>query len=339
MAPLSDQEQLESSWRALSGRVRKPGWSIIEICRAESCSVHGGRRSPGGEESLLVDIRESLNVSEAQLPRGQGFSVLIAEGLPGPADHTWIAIVKQANAPLPLFGMMAADLVALLRDSGALGGQRIFAILIARIRAWQEFMKRDRSGLLSAEEEIGLVGELMVLGDLLDCGMPAEAVIEAWAGPEDGLHDLLVGVGSVEIKTTTAAAGFLADIGSLEQLDDSVRKPLYVACVRLSQEIEGMTLPEHCEALLARIEESSGAAKLLSAKLLMAGYLESVRPHYARRFTLKELGYRLVDESSPRLTRANVPGAVHRARYLMDLDVIPESAKRFSQIVDSLGGA
>lgn len=183
------------------------------------------------------------------------------------------------------------------------------------------------------------MGELLVVEDLMRSGVPASAALDAWVGPENGLHDLLVGNGAIEVKATTAGAGFLAEIGNLEQLDDSVRKPLYVACVRLAQDANGRTLPEHCDALVDSMGTGSAAARTLREKLLMAGYLEAHRSLYIRRFAFRDLGYRLVGPQTPRLTRATVPGAIHRARYVLDLDVIPEATKRFAEIADNLGVA
>jgi hypothetical protein len=335
--PLQNEEvQLASAWRALSGKAEGRGWKAIEIFSSPRCLVLAGRKGNGNEESLLIGIAGAPAPDESQLPRSQGF-VFVRTDLAGDTSgHTWFALSRKANGQLPMFTLMAADLTSLVAKVALQDGPQIYTSLIARIRGWQEFMKRDRSGVLSADEEVGLIGELHVLMNLIAGGLSPVDAVDAWVGPDDGLHDFVIGTGGVEAKTTVAPVGFIAEIGSLDQLDDALYRPLYVAALRLSQSATGKTLPEHFEAILEETRDA-GVAPLLESRLLSAGYVESMREHYTRRFILKELTYRLIDESSPRLTRSNVPVPVHRVQYSLDLDSVPVVASNFREISNSLG--
>lgn len=336
MALLNEEEQLASAWRALSGEAGSAGWKVIDLFSANGCKVMAGRKGTGNEESLLVGISGATVPAESQLPRGQGF-IFIHTELPGDASkRTWFALVRQQSGQLPLFSLMAADLVSLLARLGGDGGEGILSALMTRIHAWQSFMKHNRPDLLSSEEEIGLVGELFVLGNLISDGMPPADAIQSWVGPTDGLHDFTIGPGGIEVKSTTAPKGFVAKIGSLDQLDNSLYQPLYVGSVRLWQSNNGSTLPDLVDLLKEKIHDEAAIA-LLSSRLVAAGYIDSMRNHYVRRFVNRELAYRLVKDDSPRLTRANVPSAIYDAKYMMDLDVIPVVATTFSEISSNLG--
>ncbi|HET9048952.1 MAG TPA: PD-(D/E)XK motif protein [Chiayiivirga sp.] len=336
MALQNEQDQLTAAWRAL-GAESGQGWRAIELVRKLNCTVHAGRRAPGNEESLLIGIEGSPVARDVQLPRGQGFSLTRTETIDAATGRTWFALARNTGGQLGLFSLMAADLVALLAQAGDEEPSRIYSALMARIRAWQEFMKRDRTGVLSAEEEVGLFGELLVLKDILGCGMNASDAVDSWEGPDDGLHDFLIGTGAIEVKSTVSPVGFVAEIANLDQLDDSLRRPLYVGAVRLAQTTSGQTLPELCDELAAAVQEATGVATLLWSKLLSAGYIEAIREQYTRRFVQAHLGYRLIGDDSPRLTRSNVPVAVQRVKYAMDLGVIPEVATRCEEIMESLG--
>lgn len=337
MAPQNEEGQLVSAWRALSGEAGGSGWKVIDLFNAKGCKVMAGRKGSGNEESLLVGISGTSVPADSQLPCGQGFTFVHTE-LPGDASgRTWFALVRQPSGQLALFSLMAADLVALLERMGGDSGGRILSALMARIRAWQNFMKHNRSDLLSAEEEVGLVGELVVLGDLLTDGtVEAAGTIESWVGPIDGLHDFKIGTGGIEVKSTTAPMGFMAKVGNLGQLDNSLFQPLYIGSVRLGQSDAGKTLPDFVDALKEQIPDEA-AVPILSNRLIAAGYIEAVRSQYVRRFVARELSYRLVKDDSPRLTRANVPSAVHEAKYTIDLEAIPVVATRFSEISSNLG--
>lgn len=337
MALQNEEEQLVSAWRALNGEAGGSGWKVIDLFNAKGCKVMAGRKGSGNEESLLVGISGTSVPADSQLPHGQGFTFVHTE-LPGDAsERIWFALVRQKGGQLPLFSLMAADLVALLACiSGDAGGRILFA-LMARIHAWQNFMKHNRPDLLSAEEEVGLIGELVVLENLLTDGT-AEATdaVESWIGPIDGLHDFKIGTGGIEVKSTTAPMGFMAKIGNLDQLDNSLFQPLYVGSVRFGQSDSGKTLPDFVDALKEEISDEAAVA-MFSSRLIAAGYIEAMRDQYVRRFVTRELSYRLVKDDSPRLTRANVPSAIHEAKYTIDLEVIPVVATTFSEISSDLG--
>lgn len=337
MTAQTEEDQLVSAWRALSGHAGGGGWKAIEISRGPQCTILAGRRGGGNEESLLIGITQAPIPDAIQLPRSQGFQFIHTEHVSSNAARTWFALVRKPGGQLPMFTLMAADLVVLLNKVGSQEGVAIFNALVARITAWQQFMKLDRSGILSAEEEVGLVGELVVLQELLDGGVSPSNALEAWVGPDDGLQDFVLGTGAVEAKTTLAPQGFLAEIANLEQLDDSLHRPLYIAAVRLAQQAEqGMSLPVLVDAIIERVR-AFGVAPTLEGRLLSAGYVDAMRSHYSRSFVTKEITYRLVTAASPCLTRANVPPAIHRAKYVVDLDVFSIVASNFPEIRNSLG--
>lgn len=337
MTAQTEEDQLVTAWRALSGSAGNSGWKAIEISRTSECAVLAGRKGGGNEESLLIGITHAPVPDAVQLPRSQGFQFIHTEHIGATPGRTWFALVRKPGGQLPMFTLMAADLVALLSKIGSQDGGRIYASLVARITAWQQFMKLDRSGILSGEEEVGLVGELMVLQELLDCGVTPAYALEAWVGPEDGVHDFVLGTGGVETKTTLAPQGFIAEIASLEQLDDTLQRPLYVAAVRLTQQVErGATLPGLVDTLIERVR-GFGVAPVLEGRLLSAGYVDAMRSHYSRCFVTKEITYRLVTDASPCLTRAKVPPSVRRVRYAVDLDAFPVTASSFAEIRNSLG--
>ena len=333
----SNQEQLASAWRALAGMERGQGWRVIDVARGKNGVMQAGRCFPGREEALVIGTRGLRVGSDANLPRGQGFNVAYIDPVDSAGDWTWFALSRTSVGQPALFAMMAADLLALFSQVGGYDGERIRLAMLGRIRAWQDFMKRDRFGALGPEAELGLFGELAVLRDIIGSGVPAADAVSYWAGPEDGLQDYLIGTGAVEVKSTVSPVGFVAEIGSLEQLDDSLRQPLYVAAVRVSLSPDGQTLPEICAHLEAVLAEETGSPLALKDKLISAGYVDSMAEKYSRRFFLQHIGYKLVRPDSPRLIRGNVPAAVQRARYALDLEVIPEVASEFGAIVESLG--
>lgn len=141
-------------------------------------------------------------------------------------------------------------------------------------------------------------------------------------GPLDGIQDFELGTGALEVKATLSVTGFPAKIGSLEQLDNSTRQPLFVAGARLQQTNSGQSLPELIESTRLVIKSEAEAERLLSERLLAAGYFDAHADRYPRRFAL--VGIRVVEvcDDFPRLTSGTAPAGIMRAMYEIDLDKV-----------------
>jgi hypothetical protein len=219
---------------------------------------------------------------------------------------------------------MACDVVGALDDSVAAGSDegKLLRIFIGRVGAWQEFMRKGTQ-TLSPEAEIGLIGELTLLRVIIEAGVAPASAIKSWVGPLDGIQDFEIGTGALEVKATLSAAGFPARIGSLEQLDDSTRQPLFVAGARLRQTESGQNLPGFVETMRQAIKADAEAQRLFSERLLAAGYIDSHADRYSRKF--EQAGTRVVEVSGnfPRMTSGTVPAGIMKAMYEIDLDKAP----------------
>jgi hypothetical protein len=279
-----------------------------------------GRRFPGNEEALLAGFSRAKVPAAEKLPEGLGFEVCRAD--PHGDGKTWIALTRKESGSVELFAEMVGDVAGAMDAEATEGEERILRTLLSRVRAWQEFMRKG-ARTLSPEAEIGLVGELCFLGAIIDAGVPAVIAVESWVGPVDGVQDFVLGTGAVEVKATLASQGFLVRIGSLEQLDDSVHKPLFVAGARFVQRDSGRNLPEFAESVRQMIFGDAEASGMYADRLLAAGYHDTHAERYPRRFAQERMKVIEVVEGFPRLTPGTVPDGIRKAAYEIDLDRAP----------------
>jgi hypothetical protein len=312
------------AWSSLAAVDVEPGWQAISLAPAGALQVRAGRRSPDNAEAVLVGFPNARLATADKLPEGQGFAVERAD--PDGSGKLWLALTRKPSGSAELFAAMACDVVGALDEAAAAaaGGDeaKLLRLLVGRVGAWQEFMRKGTQAL-SDEAELGLIGELTVLGAIIDAGVPPEMAIELWVGPLDGIQDFELGTGALEVKTTLSTTGFPAKIGSLQQLDDATRQPLFVAGLRLRQVSTGQNLPNVVERIRLMIKENAEAERLLSQRLLAAGYIDAHIEHYTRRF--EPAGMRVIEVSDgfPRLTSGNAPIGVIRAMYDIDLEKAP----------------
>lgn len=337
MARRSERDDLRAAWRALAGGTGD-GWRTIPVSAAGDVRILAGRRLPGDEEAVLAGFRMERLPPSDQLPAGRGFSVVRIDL--GTSDECqWIGLSRQGSGSRELFGAMAADVVDTLERAAREGASDLAVLFVTRVRAWQDFMRRGDDGILGPEAEAGLVGELQLLSDLVDAGVSPSVAVEAWRGPVDGLHDFAFGPGAIEVKTSVAAAGFHACVGSLEQLDGTATSPLFLAALRFAVGIGGMRLPARIEALRTRLAADPRASALFDSRLLHAGFADSVADRYVRGFLGAGTRILHVDASFPGLRPAMVPLPVRHASYGIDLDLVDAPAVALQDALERLGVA
>ena len=309
------------AWSSLTGSDTEPGWQAISLTPAGPLQLQAGRRSPDNAEAVLVGFR-TARLATSKLPEGQGFAIERVD--PDGDGCIWLALTRKPAGSVELFAAMSCDVVGALDDTAAAGADeaKLFRIFISRVGAWQEFMRKGTQ-VLSPEAEIGLIGELTLLRAVIDAGIPAAQAIESWVGPFDGIQDFELGTGAVEVKATLSASGFPAKIGSLQQLDDSTRQPLFVAGTRLRQIESGQNLPAIVKTMRLSIQGEPEAEGLLAERLLAAGYIDAHADSYPRRF--ESAGTRVIEvaDGFPRMTSGTVPAGILGARYEIDLDKAP----------------
>lgn len=332
MARLSSEFSL--AWRSLNLGNEGNGWRTIAVTPSGVCGLAAGRRSPGNEEALLVGFSNTAIPAAEKLPDGAGFSVERVD--PYGDGTTWLALTRTADGNADLFLTMVCDVAGSLDDEKNATGIHPVRRFLGRVRAWQEFMRKGAQAL-SAEAEIGLFGEIAFLAALITAGMEPVICLESWVGPLEAAQDFELGTGAVEVKATLSAAGFFAKIGSLDQLDDAVRQPLFIAGIRLRQIEDGRTLPDSVNAMRLSLTDDMEATRVFSERLIAVGYFDSHADRYSRRFALGATPIMQVSGDFPRLTNGNVPVGITRAVYEIDLDKITRPILELGLVLKLLG--
>ncbi len=319
MVRLNSAEELYSAWRALTGTSTSEGWRTIPVGAGLPIEILAARHFPGDEEAVLVSFGNVVLPLVSALPQGRGFLVSKVEFSWLGRKKEWLVLTRKDGANLELFSIMALDVLNLLENTGSISRETLLQIFLGRIRAWQDFMERGSDPKLAPEAEVGLFGEIMIVQDLIEAGVPFPEVVEAWVGPLKGIQDFAIGLGAIEVKSTLSPAGFSARITSLDQLDDLLKNPLFLVFVRLAPDPDGKTLPEAIIEISQKIEKSPIALNLFLNRLICAGFLEGLADRYIRRFLRTETRIFPVSGTFPRLTHANVPQGIKSVQYELTL--------------------
>jgi hypothetical protein len=328
-------EEIELSWTSLTNGPDATGWRSIAVSSPAHVTLRAGRSFPGQEEALLVGFLSATIAAAEKLPESQGFAVTRLEATTEAAQ--WLALTRKSTGSFELFTAMVSDVVESLNAAEPTNDEKsLLRIFLGRIRAWQEFMRKGAMAL-SPEAELGLVGELAALDAIIKEGVAASIAIEGWLGPLDGIQDFHLGLGALEIKASISPAGFPAKIGSLEQLDDRARQPLFVVGAKFRQIDSGRNLPTFIADLLASLGEDHESQRLFGERLLAAGYFTQHADRYPRRFVLSEIRVVEVIEGFPRLIQGSIPTGILSVRYEIDLDRAPGERITMGQALKRMG--
>lgn len=338
MAHQTEDDGLKASWRALSGKSNNFGWETIPLNIEGTCQLLAARSFPNNTEALILCLpSENLSIN-SKPPEGQGFKVeKISENVSG-VKGSLIALSKLPSGNLEMFTMMADDIVNTIQNNQFQTEQLILQVFLARIKAWQSFMDEPKLNILTAEEEVGLFGELVILKALIMSGLSAESALNCWRGPTNGIHDFLIGNGALEVKSTISQNAFLAKISSLDQLDNSVVSPLFLAAVSLLLNDLGKTLPEYAVDISAEFNSSIALSDLYACRLIEAGLFPAHFNNYKRKFKYSNTKIYTIDEIFPKLVRSSVPMAIAQAKYEINLALVGSSNIEFPEAIKIMQG-
>lgn len=298
--------QLETKWNELGSA---PG-GYTRVDPVHPLEIYIGYDGPGQRSLLLISDTEPTDVPSSK-------SVLVQIGQR--QDGRWAVtfrLVRQEQDEV--FLQLCYDLVESSRSQpdGAAGVNYV----LDRYRRWHRLMERHNDGTLSVQARKGLVGELLFLREVLAEGVNPLVVVTGWIGPDSADRDFVLPDRWVEVKAVGAASPTVT-ISSLEQLD--APPPGELAVYHLDPtaptDAAGISLNALVEQLKTTLRSAPGACDLFWTKLLERGYVplrEYDLPVYRVSGTRK---YK-VDNSFPRLTRAEVPIQVVSASYELSLN-------------------
>lgn len=266
-----------------------------------------------GEPGLLLRVESGLEEPK-HLPKMRSLDLGFRD-LGG--GRSLVLILKDAEQR-ELFGNLCLDIVH--AADAASDGSDALQRMLRRTMRWHHLLRGGQSGVLSIEEQRGLVGELHFLQRLIDLVGPYPA-IEAWKGPSGSSKDFELGDCLVEVKARRGAAKPFVQISSEDQLSDveDVRLFLVVSAVDAAIKPNGKTLTDHVidlEKVFATAPQE--ACRLWEVAITETGF--AFDDDYSdRRWTVGKTSEFEVMGEFPRVVTPLKPG-VSGVRYSIALD-------------------
>jgi hypothetical protein len=243
------------------------------------------------------------------------------------SSGTFLVLSLEDSTRRDLFSTICADVVAAAAQASRADALDHF---LARLDAWRQFL-RDRQDGLSRSETIGLIGELIVLEQLL---VHDGHSLASWQAPNDGLHDFQSRGHALEIKTTLGPASTIT-ISALDQLDASDLNRLEILHVRLIEMPDGRSLRDIISAVSGRLPNNASCRAFENA-LLRRGLLPSDDSARAMpKVQLRDIDAYTVSDEFPRLIRSALPIAIAEATYTLEVRALAAFSANTTAVLDA----
>lgn len=198
---------------------------------------------------------------------------------------------------------------------------------LEEVHRWQEMLRRRAERLLSKNERIGLVGELLFLRDVLGTRLDWKAAIQCWNGPSGHEQDFVIAGSIFEVKTQVVTADRWIQIASEDQLDP-VRGRILLCNQGIAPVPRADLVAITLNSLVIEIrdaiaEAGSDATQLLDIALLEAGY-EHREEYDEESWVLVDRAFYTVSGNFPRIERRDLRLGVEKVKYSIRVnDCVP----------------
>lgn len=199
--------------------------------------------------------------------------------------------------------------------------------VIGRYKQWIKLLEHQRSALMGASAQKGLIGELYYLKTRLESGMNEEEALIGWVGPEGADQDFQYTDGWHEIKATGISSSEVG-ISSIEQLDnDETGELIIVRIDKCADEKKGsITLRSMVQSIFPLLHSNYSALEAFNAKLNKVGYMDL--PEYDQQFYyISGKDIYSVDSDFPRLRWTYLPSEVTQCNYSLSIASIEKWKK------------
>ena len=236
-----------------------------------------------------------------------------------------------------IFYQLCKDIVESTRP--AKSGKEAVDRVVMRTWRWHRLLRVGRDERLRAEEQKGLIGELLVLERHLLPTLGATDAVRSWVGPLGAPRDFRVGPISLEAKACRPLASSLR-ISSAEQLDSTDEARLFLHVVEVAEALEdshsAVTVADVVGGTRDLIAAQDLSAEIdLEERLLAAGF-DWAHDYSDHRWMIGGESLFEVAEGFPRITPDSIPPGVENVRYAVALSQCQDFQVQASDLADAV---
>lgn len=274
----------------------------------------------GQDNKCLFVVRHDAESSpDSRLPRLRGVRVRLESVGEGAVRN--LVFELEDDQQRDLFYRLCLDIADCAKVAES--EKEAVARCLSRTWRWHHLLRGGGDRILSAEEQKGLIGELIVLEQHVLANIKCGDAIACWKGPLNSPKDFEIGHFCIEVKARRGAGTPHVTVTSEFQLDESGVGGLYLYVVDLDAAPGGaagsVSLPEVAERVGSLVRaKDEGASIEYEALLAAAGFRWTDDYSDSRWLEGTHRAYEVADQF-PRIRAADLSGGVSNVRYRVSL--------------------
>lgn len=254
------------------------------------------------------------------------------------SDKKTLTFILLQKSALRQFRIFCEDCIDAVKDLSTKHPGEILSSLTKIIENWVELFNGDGRKKLSKSSELGLIGELLVIRNvLMDVLSPSESVF-AWQGPKRHEQDFSYNACLIEVKCQLASKDKAFTISSLEQLDD-VSGQIYISHIGISSTSPNMaksfSLPSLVDEVINSLSIDNYAIDTFLGFLELVGYDHDGAWSFES-YVESFMHIYKVTEGFPRIIKPHVHGAIDKCNYRINANMLSEWQIQKSQLTKDL---
>lgn len=333
--------ELADVWASLATQgTQGDGYLRLRVAGHGDWSVYAAVAKPSGLAALLLEVPTRAVASiDAIAFSSRGLRIGVTPLVSGSKGRSMLVLGLESNEFSDVFFTFSTAIVSELRRAET--SEDATKTLNGQLARWIRFLEQFSSDALSEQAQLGLFGELIVLGELVEIVGAREAA-QAWCGPAAAPQDFQLRDVGLEVKSTRAGPPHVVRVTSLRQLDGSKLARLFLKYLVFDRmEGDGGTLPDVVQRLRSMMSSDFTALRDFENKLADAGYLDAHVAQYSRVGFIGRQNLLLdVRKGFPRISPASVPPGVGEVSYTVQLGALTQFVVDHAQLrTQLLGGA
>ncbi|MGB5157361.1 PD-(D/E)XK motif protein [Desulfobacterium sp. N47] len=219
---------------------------------------------------------EAESISNINLPDLVGIQTAYIPAN-GSINSNRLVLLLNEQSNWELFLSLCNDLVQATRQSKT--SASAVQTILRRLTRWHEFLRKNRSELLTEEKIKGLIGELLFIRNYLIPTFGSGRAIQFWQGTEGLPQDFNINNSAIEVKCQSGATSPYVRISSAEQLCPQLPE-MYLFVITLGKSTPETENAINLPGLISNIRDilqsdTSSHIERFNDLLHMIGYIDS----------------------------------------------------------------
>ncbi|MGJ1518370.1 MULTISPECIES: PD-(D/E)XK motif protein [Sphingobacterium] len=296
------------------------GFRLFTNVKSQNVSLGFDRN---GYRSLFVDMPHGVYISEPKY-KLEHLSFSIENGA-----RKQLVISLKDDSFLLLFDEFLFAIFSQIHNM--VGIQDVGKKIIELYHEWSLFFTKLNKTNINVQKTLGLAGELYYINRYLDISENLVDIVNSWEGPTNRTHDFIFMDYDLEVKAKLETSNTIT-ISSLFQLEFDKILRLGVVSFSIWDRNGGenpTSIGNMVEIILQNLRNSGIDHYLFLNKLLQVGVNFYDREQMDEINEIKFLihGHQEYDASHnqfPRLVPSNIPSAIKKVKYYLDLNLLDD---------------